>query len=63
MIRNVSIAHIGSKRERAANAAAAMMWQPMILEKRRSESWDLDKMMTVGGMKLTLGNPEGKVID
>ncbi len=62
MIRNISVAHIGSKKERATNAAAAMMWQPMTLGKGINESWDLNKM-TFGGMKLTLRDSTGKVID
>lgn len=62
MIRNISVAHIGSKKKRAANAAVAMMWQPMTLGKGVNESWDLNKM-TFGGMKLTLRDSTGKIID
>ncbi|MFZ1508774.1 MAG: hypothetical protein WAV74_18550 [Anaerolineae bacterium] len=62
MIRNISIAHIGSKKERAANSAAAMMWQPMTLSKKTNESWNLDSM-AFGAMKLTLRDATGTAID
>jgi hypothetical protein len=60
--RNISVAHISSKKAKAVYAAAALWWQPMTLGKGLTEPWDLNKL-SFGGMKLTLRNSAGKVID
>ena len=62
MIRNISIAHIGSKNARAANSVAAMRWQPMTLGKKTNESWNLDSIV-FDAMKLVLRDATGTVID
>ncbi len=61
-IRNISVAHIGSKKASPANAIAAMMWQPMTIRKKANESWDLNKM-AFGDMKHILSGPTGAIID
>lgn len=61
-IRDLSIAHILSKKASPANSAAATMWQPMTLGSKIGEVCDLNKI-TFGAMKLTLRNEAGKVID
>lgn len=56
-IRNLSIAHILSKKASAADSTAAAMWQPMTLSGK-----NLDRM-TFGAMKLALHDSTGKVIN
>jgi hypothetical protein len=62
MIRNISIAHMGSKNAQAVNSVAAMMWQPMTLGKKTNETWNLDSM-AFGSMVHTLRDAKGAVID
>jgi hypothetical protein len=62
MIRNISIAHMDSKREKPIDIEAATMWQPMTLTKGTNESWDLNKM-TFGGFKVTLQDRLGNIVD
>ena len=61
MIRNISIAHIGSKNVRAVTSAAAMMWQPLTLCNEPNASWNIDSM-TFGAFKLVLRDATGIVI-
>jgi hypothetical protein len=66
-IRNLSVAHPGSRREvNLANRSLSMQWQPMSLHKMFTESWDLNAM-TFGGFQVTmrdaLGNITGKSDD
>jgi hypothetical protein len=61
MIRNISIAHIASTKVSEANSAAAMMWQPMKLDKNINESWNLDSM-TFGAGKVILRDSAGELI-
>jgi hypothetical protein len=60
-IRDISISHIGSKSSKKIDSLAAMMWQPLVLQKDIIGSWDLDKL-TFGGMKLRGRDTTGNVI-
>jgi hypothetical protein len=60
MIRNISIVHIGSRKESAINSAMAMMWQPMTWSKGITEPWNLDEM-TFGEGKLVSRDAAGIV--
>ena len=62
MIRNISIAHMDSKKAKPIDVEAATMWQPMTLAKGTSKSWDLNKM-TFGGFKVTSHNSSGNIVD
>jgi len=42
-IRNISIAHLGSKETSPIDSVAAMMWQPLTLNKGHAEPWDINK--------------------
>ncbi|MFT3893604.1 MAG: hypothetical protein QM730_18400 [Anaerolineales bacterium] len=43
-VRNISIAHIGSKEVSRIDAKAGMMWEPLMLTKKIDEAWDLSKL-------------------
>jgi len=61
-IRNLSIAHMLSKKGSAIDSAAAMIWQPMTLDGKIGQAHDLNRM-TFGTMKLTLRDLTGKAVD
>ena len=61
-IRNLSIAHMHSRRASSADSAAAAMWQPMTLGGTIGRTHDLNKM-TFGAMQLTLRDSAGNAID
>jgi len=62
MIRDISIAHMDSKKRKPIDVEAATMWQPMTLAKGISESWDLNKM-TFGGFKVISHDSLGNIVD
>ena len=43
-VRNISIAHIGSKQVSRINAKAGMMWETLSLTKNKDEAWDMGKL-------------------
>ena len=43
-VRNISIAHIGSKEVSRIDAKAGMMWQPLWLTKNKDEAWNFSKL-------------------
>jgi hypothetical protein len=61
-IRNIAIAHIGSRKVKAVDAAAAMMWQPMTLERNCNTPWNLDAM-AFGEMRLNVRDQRGNLVD
>jgi len=61
-IRNISVAHIGTKNDKLINSIAAMMWQPMTLSKKSDELWNLDNI-TFGSLRLIHHDSSGHITD
>lgn len=60
-IRNISIAHVGSKKGEEADLAHAMKWQPLSIGKQAENRWDLNKICFLSG-KLTMKDNHGNVV-
>lgn len=62
MIRNISIAHIDSKRKKPIDVEAATMWQQMTIARKINELWDLNKM-TFGEFRVIYRDRLGNIVD
>jgi hypothetical protein len=63
LIRNISIAHIGSSKINRIDSKAGMTWQPLSLAKSKDdEGWDINKM-AFGSFRMTSRDSSGKVIE
>ena len=61
-IRNLAIAHIGSKKTKLINSKAAMTWQPMVLGKKVNGKWDINQIV-FGSGKWSSVSLSGETID
>jgi hypothetical protein len=61
-VRNISIAHIGSKEVSRIDAKAGMMWEPLSLTKNKDESWNIGKL-SFGSGKWKSRDLAGNIIE
>ncbi len=59
-VRNISIAHIGSKEVPPIDARAGMMWEPLSLAKSKDTSWNINQL-SFGSGKLSTRDSAGNI--
>jgi len=62
LVRNLSIAHIGSGKGSKITSKAAMMWEPVSLRKKEGEIWDINKMQ-FGSFRLLSKDASGNMLE